>query len=339
MELCEGSLHDVLKKRMACPPEVYFRGVPMMMKQILSAVSYLHGKGIIHRDLKPQNILVKGDKLKLTDFGTAQELKPEESARGTQGTLRFMAPEVYLNMTYNHTCDIWSIGCILCELLDVRLTFMQPGKHLLLEHLAQSQIDLNAYATHVSEDARDFIDRCLQVQPERRATANSLLNHPYILKADSSFHLTDLTRFTVSGLPAPQPLAMPLRDPQPNQLTNSGQPQEYSVPGGGSGGLRAHQLPNEFGQVTSSVPQTPQQAATPAPMPRPTPMMGSSTGGGAAAIEAHMSPPQSQPQQPSAAGVRNPLSAPRAVPTNGNAAPQTWLETSGDGFTLHSQRC
>jgi calcium-dependent protein kinase len=90
------------------------------MKQILSAVHYLHSKNIAHRDLKPENILYESNKpgalIKVVDFGTSIAYDPREKMRQRFGTAYYIAPEV-LDKKYDSKCDIWSCGVILYILL------------------------------------------------------------------------------------------------------------------------------------------------------------------------------------------------------------------------------
>lgn len=86
------------------------------IKQILSAVSYLHQHKIIHRDLKPENIVFEtkdpNSQLKIIDFGTCRKLVETEKLHSRLGTAYYIAPEV-LNGEYDQKCDIWSCGVIL----------------------------------------------------------------------------------------------------------------------------------------------------------------------------------------------------------------------------------
>jgi calcium-dependent protein kinase len=89
-----------------------------IMKQILSAVLYMHNNNIVHRDLKPENILYEKNKgvPKIIDFGTAIELSPKTSLSKLVGSIYYLAPEV-IKGNYNEKCDIWSCGIILYVLL------------------------------------------------------------------------------------------------------------------------------------------------------------------------------------------------------------------------------
>jgi serine/threonine protein kinase len=196
MELCDGSLQDIIKARTSPDPvkrDLYRRGLPTIMQQTLSAVAYLHEMNITHRDLKPQNILVKGDRIKLTDFGTAHQLaNKDETLREVQGTLRFMAPEVFKGESYNQSCDTWSIGCLMCVLLEVKVPWMQNKSEHLLVDLQQKDINLDN-ATHISPEARDLMNLCLQVPKHLRPPVKTLLMHPFVQNLDPTFRISQLT--------------------------------------------------------------------------------------------------------------------------------------------------
>lgn len=91
------------------------------MQQILEAINYCHKKGVIHSDLKPQNILLtsktKGAAIKIADFGLAKVVSGDErSWFGSDGTAKYMAPEIYREEEYGKPVDIWACG-IICKQL------------------------------------------------------------------------------------------------------------------------------------------------------------------------------------------------------------------------------
>ncbi|KYN11740.1 Mitogen-activated protein kinase 14B [Trachymyrmex cornetzi] len=104
--------------------------VQFLVYQILRGLKYIHSAGIIHRDLKPSNIAVNEDcELKILDFGLARPTENEMT--GYVATRWYRAPEIMLNwMHYNQTVDIWSVGCIMAELLTGRTLF--PGTDRIL---------------------------------------------------------------------------------------------------------------------------------------------------------------------------------------------------------------
>ena len=122
MEYCAGGeLFDQIVKK----PYYSESDAAVVMKQLLSAVSYIHAMGITHRDIKPENLLLdskEGNQIKLVDFGSSQVLTKGQMLKERVGTPYYMAPEI-LAGSYNEKCDIWSCGVILFLLLSGETPF------------------------------------------------------------------------------------------------------------------------------------------------------------------------------------------------------------------------
>ena len=98
-------------------------------------VKHMHDRKVIHRDLKPANILFhrEGRKttIKLADLGLARGLTDSEVvARSKVGTPLYMAPEVIKGKAHDYKADVWSLGCILYELMALKSPFKEPGLSL-----------------------------------------------------------------------------------------------------------------------------------------------------------------------------------------------------------------
>ncbi|KAM9073420.1 mitogen-activated protein kinase 11 isoform 2-T2 [Megaptera novaeangliae] len=118
--LMGADLNNIVKCQALSDEHVQF-----LVYQLLRGLKYIHSAGIIHRDLKPSNLAVNEDcELRILDFGLARQA--DEEMTGYVATRWYRAPEIMLNwMHYNQTVDIWSVGCIMAELLQGKALF--PG--------------------------------------------------------------------------------------------------------------------------------------------------------------------------------------------------------------------
>ncbi|KAG7352539.1 serine/threonine protein kinase [Nitzschia inconspicua] len=99
-----------------------------IVKEIASAIAYIHSNGIIFRDLKPNNIGFIGNKVQIFDFGLSRELPALDTSipfamSGKVGTLRYMAPEVARHQHYNVSADVYSFAMVSYELLSLEKPF------------------------------------------------------------------------------------------------------------------------------------------------------------------------------------------------------------------------
>ncbi|XP_071439902.1 inhibitor of nuclear factor kappa-B kinase subunit alpha [Hetaerina americana] len=121
MEFCSrGDLRQVLNKAENCCG-LRENEVRSLIKDVASAVEYLHSCKITHRDLKPENIVLQevNDKIvyKLIDLGYAKELDQNSVCASFVGTLQYLAPELFMCQKYNHSVDYWSLGLVSHEVI------------------------------------------------------------------------------------------------------------------------------------------------------------------------------------------------------------------------------
>lgn len=158
------------------------------LRQIADALHYLKEKRIIHRDLKPANILLNSDNiLKLADFGLARMLDPESMANTFLGTPLYMAPEVMKKIAnknsserYDRKADIWSVGCIVYELIKGERLF-QAESQVELKQIIQKKIESRDFLDPniFSEVCMDFLSKII-VMPEKRMNFDSFYEHPFV---------------------------------------------------------------------------------------------------------------------------------------------------------------
>ena len=215
-EFCNGgSLTDNLNKyvqihRKAFSEEI----VQYLMKQIVSAIYYLHMNKIVHRDLKLDNILLnfpnENDKanlnmlkaeIKLIDFGFATRLRTVNGnlANTILGTPSNMEPHMLRDMEnqrpslkgYNEKVDIWSLGTLCYEMLVGRMTFAGHSMEELYKKVKAGNYKLPLW---LSKEAVSFINGMLQYDSNKRLSAFELLNHDFLKKNVKEFQTVDVNQ-------------------------------------------------------------------------------------------------------------------------------------------------
>lgn len=157
--------------------------------QVLEGLLYLHDQGVIHRDIKGSNILAtKEGSIKLADFGVATRVGGHD--RSVVGSPYWMAPEVVEQSGATTASDIWSVGCVVIELLEG-----QPPYHELEPMPALFRIvndDCPPLPDSASPVVRDFLLQCFQKDSNLRISARKLLKHPWMVAARKQLDQTKL---------------------------------------------------------------------------------------------------------------------------------------------------
>jgi len=207
--LMETDLHKLLRSQKLSADHICY-----FLYQILRGLKYIHSANVLHRDLKPSNILLNSNcDLKICDFGLARVSDPSQDHTGLLteyvATRWYRAPEVMLNAKgYSKALDIWSVGCILGEMINNKPMF--PGKHYLdqickiqevlgspvkkdLSFITNPKAELYVSSLPIrptvawskvyptgSKNQLDMLDKLLSFNPMTRMTTEQALAHPYI---------------------------------------------------------------------------------------------------------------------------------------------------------------
>ncbi|ORY92926.1 Pkinase-domain-containing protein [Leucosporidium creatinivorum] len=216
-ELMETDLHRVIRTQNLSDDHVQY-----FAYQTLRAIKALHSADVIHRDLKPSNLLLNANcDLKVCDFGLARSTQTAEPNGGETGfmteyvaTRWYRAPEIMFKQ-YTKAIDIWSIGCIIAEMISSRPLFPGRDYHhqltLILDVLGTPTFEdfnrinsrrsrdylralpfkkkrpLNTLYPSASVEAIDLMEKCLTFDPKKRITVENCLSHPYL----SAYHDPD----------------------------------------------------------------------------------------------------------------------------------------------------
>jgi serine/threonine-protein kinase len=171
MEYVEGESLDSLLHRKG---RISSEETENILRQITSALAYLHKKDIIHRDIKPQNFKILADgTVKMLDFGIA---KHKYSPKFTQlgfvvGTMEYLAPEQF-EQKVELKSDIWSLAVMTYELLTGYMPFESNNQLTLRTKITKGSFtDPKILVPGISEKLSMIIDKSLKVNPANRIAA------------------------------------------------------------------------------------------------------------------------------------------------------------------------
>ncbi|XP_055946280.1 stress-activated protein kinase JNK-like isoform X1 [Argiope bruennichi] len=235
MELMDANLCQVIQM------DLDHERMSYLLYQMLCGIKHLHSAGIIHRDLKPSNIVVKSDcTLKILDFGLARTAGTTFMMTPYVVTRYYRAPEVILGMGYKDNVDIWSVGCIMGEMIRGGVLFpgtdhidqwnkiieqlgtpsqefmkrLQPTVRNYVENRPKYTgyvfeklfpdvlfpADSSEHSRLKASQARDLLCKMLVIDPEKRISVENALLHPYI-----NVWYDEAEVNAVSTAPAPAP--------------------------------------------------------------------------------------------------------------------------------------
>lgn len=174
MEYIEGpTLREYLKSN----TKLSVDDTLLIVKLLCDSLSYCHSKDVLHRDIKPENILLNETdsdsiEIKLLDFGLACSYESTIAKGDTiAGTPQYMAPDVGKGKRYDTRSDIYSLGCMMFELLTGKLPYeAESPLQLLRKHAQEETPDINSIAPEISFDNTlcEIVAKCMEKDPEDR---------------------------------------------------------------------------------------------------------------------------------------------------------------------------
>jgi len=187
-ELYDGrNLNNLISKYRAIEKSIPNSLIWTIFIQICIGIQYLHTNGVIHRDLKPANILLNDKdnptKIVICDFGASICLPNENDYCSTKiGTPYFMSPEQYNSNCYDKKTDIWSLGCILYELITLVKPFEANNINMLNQKITKGYYKpIELQSNNLDNNIWSFIlKKMLTLDAKSRISINTILDLPDI---------------------------------------------------------------------------------------------------------------------------------------------------------------
>ena len=146
-----------------------------IFSQVCSALHYVHHHKVIHRDIKASNIFIARDgTIKLGDFGISCRVREHEMHDTQVGSPIIASPEVFESKEYDYKTDIWSLGCVLYQLVTRELPFQ--GDNIFELKIAVTKGKYKPIPPMYSTDLRKLIAKMLSKDPSKRPTIDEILN-------------------------------------------------------------------------------------------------------------------------------------------------------------------
>ena len=141
-----------------------------IFEQISYGLKYLNTQNIIHRDIKPANIfLFKDGRAKIGDFGVGRLINTLSLANTFVGTPYYLSPELCYDKPYNEKSDIWSLGCVVYEMLSLKKAFEANNPASLLMKIIKDKpdnININKYSKKLIDLVFKMLDKNISSRPD-----------------------------------------------------------------------------------------------------------------------------------------------------------------------------
>ena len=148
--------------------------------QLVKGLKSLHDLKILHRDMKSANVfLFSNGSAKLGDLNVSKVAKRGLGYTQT-GTPYYASPEVWKDKPYDNKSDVWSLGCVLYEMITLRPPFRAQNMEGLFNKVCKGQF--SRIPERFSDDLFQVVQFLLQVNPISRPSCEQILNHPIVQK-------------------------------------------------------------------------------------------------------------------------------------------------------------
>uniref|UniRef100_A0A8C0VNL1 Protein kinase domain-containing protein n=1 Tax=Cyanistes caeruleus TaxID=156563 RepID=A0A8C0VNL1_CYACU len=175
---------DIFERISTASFELNEREIVNYVRQVCSALEFLHSHSIGHFDIKPDNIIYftrRSSVIKIVEFGQARQLRPGDGFRLQFTSPEYYAPEVHHHDLVSTATDMWSVGALTYILLSGLNPFIAETNQQVIENILNAEYSFEDEAfKDISIEAMDFIDRLLVKERKSRMTATEALNHVWL---------------------------------------------------------------------------------------------------------------------------------------------------------------
>ncbi|XP_025112507.1 serine/threonine kinase-like domain-containing protein STKLD1 isoform X2 [Pomacea canaliculata] len=181
----KGDLRGIIKDYQDNKKPIPEKQIKKYFWEIVEALRFVHGKGVVHRDIKPSNIFIKDDEtVCLGDFGVSTLMSDRRTcSRNAEGTTVYMAPEV-MTQAFDERSDVWSLGCLLFEMLTTSLS----SQNEVAQKLTEAKKDVQSLEEIYEEICTIYsgkwiktIRHMLKIPRETRPNIASLMKMGFVL--------------------------------------------------------------------------------------------------------------------------------------------------------------
>ena len=175
----KGDLYNRIKEQKKRGKYFNERDIWRIFLQLIKGLKSLHDLNIVHRDIKSSNIFLFSDgTAKLGDLNVCKILSTENNLTKTQaGTPSFAAPEVWMEKPYGLKSDIWSLGCVLYEIVTLKCPFRAQSLVELYNKILIGEF--NKIPKKFSQELNFIIGNMIKYEPEKRMDCDNILKYGY----------------------------------------------------------------------------------------------------------------------------------------------------------------
>lgn len=189
-----GTLSDEVRLRNGWLKEAEIRSYT---RQILMGLEFLHSEGIVHCDIKGQNVLVAEEGvIKIADLGCARRVREVSGAdwKPIAGTPVYMAPEVARGEQQGFPADLWALGCTIIEMATGKAPWADESDPVSVLYRVGFSNCGPEIPCFMSQQAKDFLSKCLKRDPLERWSASELLDHVFLEEPEFCAEESDISK-------------------------------------------------------------------------------------------------------------------------------------------------